>query len=65
MDTRKYLSLNDSIASVQNPHSALNEAVEYANALESVLAFVCEELEITPEDLFEMAQTAERAAGAD
>ena len=45
----------------QNPHAALNEAQEYASALEDALNFVCEQLEITPEELIEMAMTTGRA----
>ena len=55
-----YLSLNESINEVQNPQIALNEAQEYASVLEEALEFVCEELEITPDELFEMAMTAGR-----
>ena len=56
-----YLSLNESINEVQNPQIALNEAQEYASVLEDALDFVCEQLEITPEELIEMAMTAGRA----
>lgn len=55
-------SLNESIAKVQNPQQTLDEALEYTAALESVILSICEELEIDPDELVEMAQTKERAA---
>jgi hypothetical protein len=59
-DNDTYRSLNESINGVQNPQVALHEAQEYASVLEAALDFVCEELEITPDELFEMAMTAGR-----
>jgi hypothetical protein len=56
-----YRSLNESINGVQNPQIALHEAQEYASVLETALEFVCEKLEITPDELLEMAQTAQRS----
>jgi hypothetical protein len=59
-DNDTYRSLNESINAVQNPQVALHEAQEYASVLEEALQFVCEELEITPDELMEMAMTAAR-----
>jgi hypothetical protein len=56
-----YRSLNESINAVQNPQVALHEAQEYASTLEAALEFVCEQMEITPDELLEMAQTAQRS----
>jgi hypothetical protein len=54
-----YRSLNESIAHVQNPQAALNEALEYNAALEAVLLSLCEELDLDPRDLMEgVARTA-------
>ena len=60
-DNDTYRSLNESINAVQNPQVALHEAQEYASVLEAALEFVCEKLEITPDELMEMAVTAARA----
>jgi hypothetical protein len=59
-DNDTYRSLNESIAHVQNPQAALNEALEYAAALEAALLSLCEELEIDPQDLMEDIQTPAR-----
>jgi hypothetical protein len=59
-NTNTFRSLNESISQVQNPQAAMNEALEYASSLEAALEFMCEELNITPEELFEMAQTYDR-----
>ena len=48
-------SLNESIAKVQNPQVALDEALEYTAMLEAVILDICEELEIDPDELMEMA----------
>ncbi len=55
-----YRSLNESIEQVQNPQAALNEALEYASALEEVLLSLCEELDLDPQALMEDIQTPER-----
>ena len=64
MNTRltntKHLSLNESIAYVNSPQRELDEAVEYARALEEVLLALCEELGIDPAALVEDIQTGER-----
>jgi hypothetical protein len=59
-DHDTYRSLNESISQVQNPHAALNEALEYTAALEEVLLALCEELGLDPEALMEDLQTPER-----
>ena len=59
-DNNNFRSLNESINYVQNPHEALDEALEYADTLESVILSICEELEIDPDDLVEDVMTAER-----
>lgn len=46
-------SLNESITKVQNPQVALDEALEYTAALESIILSICEELEIDPDELME------------
>lgn len=65
MNTRltntKHLSLNESIAYVNSPQRELDEAREYALALEEVLLALCEGLDIDPEALVEDLQTPERA----
>jgi len=55
-----FRSLNESINYVQNPHRELDEALEYADTLESVILSICEELEIDPDELVEMAMTQGR-----
>jgi len=52
-DHDTYRSLNESIAKVQNPQAALNEALEYTAALEAALLALCEELGLDPEALME------------
>ncbi len=59
-DHDNYRSLNESIAKVQNPQAALDEALEYASFLEGILDNLCEELDIDPQALMEDIQTAER-----
>ncbi len=65
MNTRltntKHVSLNESIAYVNSPQRELDEATEYALALEEVLLALCEELDIDPNALVEDLQTPERA----
>jgi hypothetical protein len=61
-DHDNYRSLNESIAKVQNPQAALNEAQEYTALLEEVLLALCEELDIDPQALMEDIQTPEREA---
>lgn len=57
MNTRltndKHTSLNESISYVNSPQRELDEAVEYALALEEVLLALCEELELDPQALVE------------
>lgn len=53
-------SLNESIARVQNPQVALDEALEYTAALEAVILSICEELEIDPDALIEDLMTTGR-----
>ena len=60
-NANNHRSLNESIARVQNPQAALDEALEYTAALESIILSICEELEIDPDELMEdMAYTAAR-----
>ena len=60
-NTTTFRSLNESIAKVHNPQAALNEALNYTAALESIILSICEELEIDPDELMEdMAMTAAR-----
>ena len=56
-----FRSLNESIAAVQNPQVALDEAMEYTALLEEVLLALCEELELDPNALLEDVQTYERS----
>ena len=64
MNTRltntKHASLNESIAYVNSPQRELDEAREYALALEEVLLALCEELDIDPHALLEDLQTPAR-----
>jgi len=60
LNTEKYSSLNESIASVQNPEAALQEALEYSAALETVILSLCEELDLDPQELVEDVMTQER-----
>ena len=55
-----FRSLNESIARIQNPLAALDEAMEYTAALEAVLLALCEELDLDPQALLEDLQTPER-----
>lgn len=55
-----YRSLNESINEVQNPQVALDEARDYAALLEGVLADLCNEFDLDPDAVMEMAQTAAR-----
>jgi len=59
-DNNNFRSLNESINYVQNPHRKLDEALEYADTLETVILSICEELEIDPDELVEMAMTDAR-----
>lgn len=59
-NSTNHLSLNKSIAKVQNPHQTLDEALEYTAALESVILSVCEELDLDPDKLVEDVMTAAR-----
>ena len=59
-NTNAFRSLNESIARVQNPQAALDEAMEYTAALETVLLSLCEELDLDPNALLEDVQTFER-----
>jgi len=61
-NTDAFRSLNESIAKVQNPQAALNEALDYTAALEEILLALCEELDLDPNELIEDIQTPERAA---
>jgi|694.fasta_scaffold00157_74 hypothetical protein len=60
-NTNAFRSLNESIARVQNPQAALDEAMEYTALLEEVLLALCEELELDPNALLEDVQTYERS----
>lgn len=55
-----FRSLNESIARVQNPQAALDEAMEYTAILEEVILSLCEELDLDPQALVEDAVTAGR-----
>ena len=55
-----FRSLNESIARIQNPLAALDEAMEYTAALEAVILALCEELDLDPQALLEDLQTPER-----
>ena len=59
-NTDAFRSLNESIARVQNPQAALDEAMEYTSILESVILDLCEELELDPQALVEDVMTAGR-----
>jgi hypothetical protein len=59
-NTNAFRSLNESIARVQNPQAALDEAMEYTALLEEVLLSLCEELGLDPDALLEDVQTFER-----
>lgn len=61
-NTNTFRSLNESIARIQNPIAALDEAMEYTATLEAVILALCEELELDPNKLIEDIQTPERAA---
>jgi hypothetical protein len=52
-DHDTYRSLNESIAHVQNPQAALDEALEYTAALEEVILTLCEELGLDPQAVLE------------
>jgi len=60
LNIEKYSSLNESIANVQNPEAALQEALDYTSALETVILSLCEELDLDPEELVEDAMTMAR-----
>ena len=52
-NTNTFRSLNESIARIQNPIAALDEAMEYTAALEEILLALCEELDLDPNELME------------
>lgn len=60
-------SLNESIAKVQNPQVALDEALEYTAMLEAVILDICEELDLDPdalvEDFFDSTRSANVSRG--
>ena len=60
LNNTKHVSLNESIAYVNSPQRELDEAREYALALEEVLLALCEGLDIDPEALVEDVMTAAR-----
>lgn len=68
MNTRltntKHVSLNESIAYVNSPQRELDEATEYAHALEDILLALCEELDIDPETLVESAEGVLKSTAA-
>jgi len=59
-NTNTFRSLNESIARIQNPQAALDEAMEYTAALEAIILDLCEELDLDPQALMEDIQTAAR-----
>jgi hypothetical protein len=59
-NTNTFRSLNESIARVQNPIAALDEAMEYTSILEAVILDLCEALDLDPQALVEDALTADR-----
>lgn len=64
MNTRltntKHVSLNESIAYINSPQRELDEAHDYALALEEVILALCEELELDPQALVEDIMTTAR-----
>jgi len=60
-NTNTFCSLNESIARVQNPQAALNEAMEYTAALEAIILDLCEALDLDPQALVEDALTGSGA----
>jgi hypothetical protein len=61
-NTNKYSSLNESITKVQNPQTALEEAMEYTAALEAVIVGICEKLDLDPDALVEEVFNSPRSA---
>jgi hypothetical protein len=59
-NTNTFRSLNESIARIQNPQAALDEAMEYTSILETVILDLCEALDLDPQALLEDLQTPER-----
>jgi len=59
-NNNNFRSLNESINFVQNPYQELDEALEYADTLESIILSICEELEIDPDELVEDVMTDSR-----
>jgi hypothetical protein len=59
-NTNTFRSLNESIARIQNPQAALDEAMEYTSILETVILDLCEALDLDPQALVEDALTADR-----
>jgi hypothetical protein len=59
-NTNTFRSLNESIARIQNPIAALDEAMEYTSILETVILDLCEALDLDPQALLEDLQTPER-----
>ncbi len=57
-NTNTFRSLNESIARIQNPIAALDEAMEYTSILETVILDLCEALDLDPQALVEDALTA-------
>jgi len=57
-NTDTFRSLNESIARIQNPIAALDEAMEYTSILEAVILDLCEALDLDPQALVEDALTA-------
>ena len=60
-NTNTFRSLNESIARIQNPQAALDEAMEYTSILETVILDLCEALDLDPQALVEDVMTAGRA----
>jgi hypothetical protein len=59
-NTNTFRSLNESIARIQNPQAALNEAMEYTSILETVILDLCEALDLDPQALVEDVMTVAR-----
>jgi len=59
-NTNTFRSLNESIARIQNPIAALDEAMEYTSILETVILDLCEALDLDPQALVEDVMTTER-----
>jgi hypothetical protein len=59
-NTNTFRSLNESIARIQNPIAALDEAMEYTSILEAVILDLCEALDLDPQALVEDVMTVAR-----